>query len=131
LPDLLQFYRQVEGSLARTLPSEASKRRLLSAYEEKMAAAGLPGGALALFGLYQNSKDQDAQIKSLSAKMNAPGAGYSFFTAGSKHFEAEGRGISVGGLQQWYRNAVSMEMRLKIHRIFFARFVGPYEPPSA
>ncbi len=131
LPDLLQFYRQVEGSLARTLPSEASKRRLLNAYEEKMAEAGLAGGALALAGLYQTYKDQAGRIKALEAKMNAPQAGYSFFTASSKQFEPEGRGISVSRLQQWYRNTLSMETRLKIHRVFLARFVGPYEPPSA
>jgi glycosyltransferase involved in cell wall biosynthesis len=130
LPELLQFYRQVEGGLARTLPSEASKRRLLSAYEERMTAAGLEGGALALAGLYESGKAMQTHIKNLTVKANAPVAGYSFFSGSSGSFEPE-RDSSVGRLQYWYRKTFRLETRLKIHRVLLARFVGPYEPPAA
>jgi glycosyltransferase involved in cell wall biosynthesis/GT2 family glycosyltransferase len=129
LPEFLQFYRQVEGSLARTLPADSAKRRLLDAYEERLTAAGLQGGALALAGLYQSGKEMEARIRNLQAKAHAPQAGYSFFSGSSRRFEPEGQGVSR--LQSWYRENVSLETRLKIHRILLARFVGPYEPPSA
>ena len=45
MPDQLQFYRQVEGSLARTLAPGASKNRLLDAYEDSLQSLGLGGGA--------------------------------------------------------------------------------------
>jgi hypothetical protein len=130
LPELLQFYRQVEGGLARTLPSEASKRRLLSAYEERMTAAGLEGGALALAGLYESGKAMQARIKNLTAKTNAPAAGYSFFSGASRSFEPGLSGGGVGRLQHWYRAAFRLETRLKIHRVLLAPFLGPYKPPS-
>jgi glycosyltransferase involved in cell wall biosynthesis len=128
LPELLQFYRQVEGSLARTLPSEASRRRLLAPYEDQLTAAGLPGAALALAGLYQSGQQMQARIKNLTAKASAPQGGYAFFSGASRRFEREG---AVGRLQAWYRAALPLETRLKIHRVLLARFVGPYEPPSA
>jgi glycosyltransferase involved in cell wall biosynthesis/GT2 family glycosyltransferase len=129
LPDMLQFYRQVEGSLARTLPADSAKRRLLDAYEERLTAAGLEGGALALAGLYQSGKEMEARIKNLQAKVHAPQAGYAFFSGATRRFEPEGVGVSR--LQSWYRATISLETRLKIHRLFLARFLGPYEPPSA
>jgi len=131
LPELLQFYRQVEGSLARTLPSQASLRRLLAPYEEHMTAAGLPGAAIALAGLNQGRKEMEAQIKRLTAKSNAPRSPYAFFPNASKRFETEPTSLSFGRLQSWYRNTLSLETRLKIHRILLAPFLGPYEPPSA
>jgi len=131
LPELLQFYRQVEGGLARTLPSEASRRRLLDAYEDRLSEAGLHGGALALAGLYEAGKKMEAEIKLLKAKTAAPERGYSFFSRASGRFEPE---AGVGGLsvlQGWYRRTFSLETRLKVHRILLAPFVGPYEPPPA
>jgi GT2 family glycosyltransferase/glycosyltransferase involved in cell wall biosynthesis len=130
LPELLQFYRQVEGGLARTLPSENSRRRLLRAYEKQMTAAGLEGGALALAGLYESGKAMQVHIKNLEAKTDAPTKGYSFFSGASRSFSPE-RDSSVGRLQYWYRKSFRLETRLKIHRILLSRFVGPYEPPSA
>jgi hypothetical protein len=127
LPELLQFYRQVEGGLARTLPSDASRRRLLSPYEDILTEAGLPGAALALAGLYQSRKDMQAKIKNLTAKVNAPQAGYAFFSSATRRFEQES---AVGRLQAWYRATFSLETRLKIHRILLAPIIGPYEPPS-
>jgi hypothetical protein len=131
LPELLQFYRQVEAGLARMLPSEASKRRLLSAYEGRMTAAGLEGGALALAGLYESGKEMQARIKNLTAKANAPTTGYAFFSGASRSFEPGQTAGAVGRLQAWYRAAFRLETRLKIHRVLLAPFVGPYEPPSA
>jgi GT2 family glycosyltransferase/glycosyltransferase involved in cell wall biosynthesis len=131
LPEFHQFYRQVEGSLARTLPSNASRRRLLAPYEDRLSAAGLQGGALALAGLYEGRKQLETQIKLLTAKVNAPKSGYDFFTAAGKRFEAETTGPSISRLQSWYRATFSLETRLKIHRVLLAPFLGPYEPPSA
>jgi hypothetical protein len=129
LPELLQFYRQVEGSLARTMPPETARRRLLDAYESRLSEVGLQGAALALSGLYQSGKAMEAQIATLNAKVAAPPAGISFFSAASRRFDGESNGISR--LQTWYRSAVPLETRLKLHRVLFAPFVGPYEPPSA
>jgi glycosyltransferase involved in cell wall biosynthesis/GT2 family glycosyltransferase len=130
LPELLQFYRQVEGSLARTLPSEASRRRLLDAYEDRMKVAGLAGGALALAGLARHATEMETTITALQAKGNAPGAGYAFFSSASQRFEGDAAGLSVSRLQGWYRATFSLETRLKIHRVFLARFLGDYEPPA-
>jgi glycosyltransferase involved in cell wall biosynthesis len=129
LPELLQFYRQVEGGLARTLPAEASLRRLLDAYEEKLSAAGLGGAALALAGLYRSGKQMEARIQTLGATAGTPQPGYTFFSGASMRFEPEGTGL--GRLQMWYRATFSLETRLKIHRVLLAPFVGPYEPPQA
>jgi glycosyltransferase involved in cell wall biosynthesis/GT2 family glycosyltransferase len=129
VPDLLQFYRQVEGSLARTLGSEASKRRLLDAYEERMAAAGLAGGARALAGLYAKSKEMDEQMANMQARIKAPQGGFAFFTAGSNRFDSDFQSGLKGRLQDWYRRSFSMETRLKIHRVLLSPFVGHYEPP--
>jgi GT2 family glycosyltransferase/glycosyltransferase involved in cell wall biosynthesis len=129
LPEFLHFYRQVEGSLARVLPQESSRRRLLDAYESRLTAAGLQGGALALAGLYQSAKDMEKRIKILSAQVDAPKGSYAFFSRSSKRFESDG--ISVDRIRAWYRHALSLETRLSIHRIFLAPFVGPYRPPPA
>jgi glycosyltransferase involved in cell wall biosynthesis len=129
LPEFLHFYRQVEGGLARVLPQESSRRRLLDAYEGRLAAAGLQGGALALAGLYQSAKEMEHRIKILSAKVDAPKGSYAFFSRSQKRFETDG--MSVDRLRQWYRHALSLETRLSIHRIFLAPFFGPYRPPPA
>jgi hypothetical protein len=130
MADQLQFYRQVEGSLARTLTTEASRLRLIDAYEERLTAAGLPGAARAYFGLHESAKAMEAEIHSLQAKLNAPQGGYSFFSAESGRFEGEGSRLSAGRLQAWYRSALSLETRLKIHRVLLAPFLGEYEPPA-
>jgi glycosyltransferase involved in cell wall biosynthesis len=129
LPELLHFYRQVEGGLARLLPQEASRRRLLDAYESRLTEVGLQGGALALAGLYKSAKEMEKRIKILSAKVDAPKGSYAFFSRSNKRFETDG--ISVDRLRAWYRHALSLETRLSIHRIFLAPFVGPYRPPPA
>ena len=132
LPELLQFYRQVEGSLARTLPADSAKRRLLHPYEEKLTEAGLQGAALALYGLYQQGKEMESRIKLLTAKLNVPDSGgYSFFSSASKRFEPESEAKGLGRLQALYREKISLETRLKIHRVLLARFIGPYKPPAA
>jgi GT2 family glycosyltransferase len=129
LPELLQFYRQVEGSLARTLSSESSRRRLLDAYEDSLKALGLQGGALALAGLYRSGQEMEYRIRQLSVKMAHPSAPYAFFSGTNGHFEPQGDD-QVGRLRGLYRKLVPLEARLKFHRIFLAPFFGPYTPPS-
>jgi glycosyltransferase involved in cell wall biosynthesis len=129
LPELLQYYRQVEGSLARSLSPDAARRRLIGAYEERLAAAGLPGGALALSGLFFSAKRMESKIKTLSAKLDAPTGNYSFFSRDTHTFDA--KAVSVDRLRAWYRHTFSLEARLNFHRIFLAPFIGPYKPPSA
>jgi len=129
LPEMLQFYRQVEGSLARTLGSEASLQRLIRVYEETLRRVGLGGAARSLVGLHRQSKAMRVELQELEAKTKAPGAGYAYFTAKSGRFVGEGQAPAVDRLRGWYREHVSMETRLKFHRIFLQPFFGPYEPP--
>jgi hypothetical protein len=128
LPELLQFYRQVDGGLARTLPAEAARRRILDAYERRLSDTGLQGAALALAGLYRSGEEMEHRIRKLSVKTNAPLGRYAFFSKATQHFESES--TSVGRLQQWYRGAFSLQTRLKIHAVLLAPFFGPYNPPS-
>ena len=127
LPELLHYYRQVEDGLARTLPSEPAKRRLLDAYENSLKAMGLPGGALALAGLYRSGQDMESRVRQLSAKRFPPSR-YAFFSRGRHRFET---GLSaVELLRSLYRNLLPLETRLRFHEMFLAPFWGPYEPPS-
>jgi O-antigen biosynthesis protein len=128
LPELLQYYRQVEDGLARTLPSEPAKRRLLDAYEDSLKAMGLQGGALALAGLYRRGQEMEFRVRQLSVKMTHPSARYAFFSLASHRFEA-GLG-PVERLRNLYRKLVPLEARLKLHETFLAPFWGPYKPPS-
>lgn len=126
LPDLLQFYRQVEGSLARTLPSEASLRRLLDAYEDTLGPLGLKGAALALAGLHRRAKDSEQHLRKISAQAAAPQGQFAFFSGAHHRFEADTP--KVDRLRTFYREKISLETRLKFHRIFLAPFFGPYKP---
>lgn len=128
LPELLQYYRQVEDGLARTLPSEPAKRRLLDAYEDSLKAMGLQGGALALAGLYRRGQEMELRVRQLSVKTAHPSARYAFFSLAGHRFE-EGLG-PVERLRNLYRNLVPLEARLKFHETFLAPFWGPYKPPS-
>ena len=128
LPELLQYYRLVEDGLARTLPSEAAKRRLLDPYEDSLKAMGLQGGALALAGLYRRGQEMEFRVRQLSVKTAHPSARYAFFSLASHRFEA-GLG-PVERLRNLYRNLVPLEARLKFHETFLAPFWGPYKPPS-
>lgn len=127
LPDLLHYYRQLEGGLARTLPSEASRRRLLDAYEDHLKTLGLQGGALALAGLYRSGEEAENRIRQLSVKTAHPSRRYAFYRNG-KGFEMEPG--AVEWLRGLYRRLVSYDTRLKFHRVFLAPFVGPYTPPA-
>jgi GT2 family glycosyltransferase/glycosyltransferase involved in cell wall biosynthesis len=134
LPEMLQFYRQVEGSLARTLPSEASRRRLIDAYEAALQPLGLAGAALALDGLFRAGNRMEARIAELEARAHPPQAKYAFFSGITQRFETDANG--VGGLRQWYRERVSLETRLKLHQKFIAPLLGQhkatgYKPPPA
>jgi hypothetical protein len=114
--------------LARTLPSEPAKRRLLSAYEDSLKAVGLPGGALALAGLYRSGQDMELRVRQLSMKMAHPSARFALFSSGSHQFES---GFSMlARLRNLYRSLVPLEARLKFHATFLAPFLGPYIPPS-
>ncbi len=128
MPDQLQFYRQVEGSLARTLAPEASKRRLLDAYEDSLQSLGLGGGALALAGLYQSALEKEKEVRRLTAQAAAPVGGYAFFSRASNEFEPQRN--PVDRLRMVYRAMVPLETRLNFHRRFLAPFLGPYEPPQ-
>jgi len=127
LPELLQFYRQVEGSLARTLPSESSRRRLLDAYEDTLRTVGLQGGALALAGLHRSGQEMEQQIRRLDAQVAAPQRRYAFFSRRTNGFEPDHK--TIERLRQRYRALVPLHVRLEFHRIFLAPFVGPYKPP--
>jgi glycosyltransferase involved in cell wall biosynthesis len=134
VPEFLQFYRQVEGSLARTLPPRGARNRLLGAYEEVLRPLGLQGAALALEGLHRSAENAAASLASLSAQAHPPQSRYAFFSGITNKFETDANG--VGGLRKWYRKRVSLEMRLKLHRMLLAPFVGEYKvnrqpPPSA
>jgi glycosyltransferase involved in cell wall biosynthesis len=129
LPEFLQFYRQIEGGLARTLPPESSRRRLLDAYEDALTAAGLKGGALALAGLYRSGKEQERELQRLSAQAAAPRRQFAFFTRSANGFEPEPGALER--LRLFYRAAVPLKLRLDFHRLFLAPFLGPYKPPSA
>jgi hypothetical protein len=128
MPELLQYYRQVEDGLARTLRPEPAKRRLLDAYEDSLKAIGLQGGALALAGLYQSGQDMELQVRQLSVKTAHPTARYAVFSLGSNRFEG-GLG-AIERLRNLYRKLVPLEARLKLHEIFLAPLIGPYRPPS-
>lgn len=128
LPELLQYYRQVEESLARTLPGEASMRRLLDAYEDTLKPLGLQGAALALSGLHRASKRLERDLAKVSVKVNSPRARNSFFSRATERFETETGGVER--LRTWYRAHVSMETRLMLHRVFLEPFFGKYEVPG-
>jgi O-antigen biosynthesis protein len=128
LPELLQFYRQSEDSLARTLPSESATRRLLDAYEDALSAAGLKGAALALAGIHKSANEMESDIRKLSLKAKAPRKRFAFFSAAANRFETDPGAIER--LRNLYRENVSLEARLKFHKIFLAPFVGPYTPPA-
>ena len=128
MADQLQFYRQVEGSLARTLAPDVSKRRLLDAYEDSLQSLGLAGGARALAGLYQSAQENEKEVRRLTAQAALPVRGYAFFSRASNQFEPERN--AVDRLRLIYRAVVPLETRLKFHRRFLAPFVGPYEPPQ-
>jgi GT2 family glycosyltransferase len=128
LPELLHYYRQVESSLAHTLPSESSRRRLLGAYEDFLQTVGLQGGALALAGLYRSGQETENRIRQLSVKAARPSARYAFF-----HRNGNGFGTEPGAVEWWrhrYRQLVPYETRLKFHRVFLEPFFGPYTPPA-
>lgn len=128
LPELLHYYRQVEGSLAHTLPSESSKRRLLDAYEDFLKTVGLQGGALALAGLYRSGQETENRIHQLAMKAAHPSAKYAFFRQNGSAF-----GAQPGAVEWWrnlYRKLIPFETRLKFHRVFLAPFFGPYTPPA-
>jgi GT2 family glycosyltransferase len=127
LPEMLQFYRQVEGSLARTLPAESARRRLLEPYEQTLRSVGLQGGALALEGMYRSLQGMKAEIARLTVKLDAPQKPYAYFSGYTGRYEAEG--AAVGRLREWYRRVLPMETRLKLHRVLLAPFVGEYKPP--
>jgi GT2 family glycosyltransferase/glycosyltransferase involved in cell wall biosynthesis len=129
LPELLHFYRQVEGSLARTLPSESSRRRLLDAYEDTLRTVGLQGGALALAGLHRSGQEMEQQVRRLAAQVAAPQRRYAFFSRRTNGFEPDHQ--TIERLRQRYRALVPLHVRLELHRIFLAPFVGPYKPPPA
>ncbi len=129
LADVLQFYRQVEGSLARTLPAESSVRRLLDPYEEALSAIGLKGGALALAGLYRASREAERRVRELSLQAGAPAGNFAFFRGASKEFETPSG--AVERLREVYRKQVSLESRLKFHRIFLAPFFRPLSAPRS
>ena len=128
LPDLLQFYRQVEGSLARTLSPDASIRRLLDAYEDGLKPTGLEGSATALLGLYASRDRLQDQVRELSAKADHTTARFAFFDRNGQWIETRPR--HIGPLRSAYRRLVSLETRLKVHRIFLQPFLGPVRPPS-
>jgi GT2 family glycosyltransferase len=129
LPELLQYYRQVEDGLSRALPPEPARRRLLDAYEDSLKMIGLPGGALALAGLYRSGQEMEARIRRLSVKMTHPSARYVTFSLESDRFES-GLGGALERLRNLYRTLVPLETRLKFHATFLAPFLGPYTPPS-
>jgi glycosyltransferase involved in cell wall biosynthesis len=132
LPEVLHFYRQVEGSLARTLPAESSTRRILDAYEDSLRPLGLQGAALALSGLHRAANALEYRIAELQIKVDAPRARYAFFPTGAQRFEMDA--VSVERLRTWYRNRFSMETRLRLHRVFLQPLFGPYkghQPPPA
>jgi GT2 family glycosyltransferase len=128
LPELLHFYRQTEGSLARTLPSEPARKRLLDAYEDTLSTAGLKGAALALAGLYRRGQEMERELRQLSAKATATRKRFAVFSPYSDAFEPED-GV-VGRLRQLYRSLLPLETRLKFHKIFLAPIIGAYRPPS-
>jgi len=70
LPELLQYYRQAEGGLSRTLSPEIARRRLLQPYEDSLKTIGLHGCALALTGLQRSGQDMEATIRRLSLKID-------------------------------------------------------------
>jgi hypothetical protein len=96
LPEFLQFYRQVDGSLARILPSESAKRRLLDAYEDSLQALGLKGAALALAGLFQSGQQLNAKVKQLSVRMAHPPNQYAFFSRAGNRFEIQSDVVDGG-----------------------------------
>lgn len=129
LPELLHYYRQVDGSLARTIPSETSMRRLLSAYEDFLRTVGLQSGALALTGLYRHGHEMENKIRQLSLKTTQPPWRFAYF-----YRNGNGFGPGAGAIEkcrQVYRNLVPLETRLKLHQKFLAPLFGPYTPPSA
>ncbi len=126
VPDLLQFYRQVEGSLARTLPSEASLRRLVRAYEDVLGPVGLPGAALALVGLHRGAQQAEERLARLTVQAGAPQGQFAHFSSQTMRFEQEPAAVSW--LRTLYREKVSLENRLKFHRIFLEPFFGPPQP---
>ncbi len=130
MADLLQFYRQVEGGVARLFFTDPARRRLVEPYEEKLRTVGLAGAARSLEGLFVANKRMQKEIENLQAKLQAPGGGYSFFTEARRKFKHESQGPAAGRLQTWYRSAVSLEARLKIHKLLLAPFLGEYKPPK-
>jgi hypothetical protein len=108
------------------LSADSSKRRLLSAYEDSLRPLGLEGAALALEGLTRTATGLEQRVAELTARATAPRDRYAFFSGITQRFETDSNG--AGGLRQWYRDRVSMETRLKLHRMLFAPFVGEHKP---
>jgi hypothetical protein len=127
IPETLLFYRQVEGSLARTLPPKPSMRRLLGAYEEALGKVGLEGGALALAGLYQSGQELKKENRRLSIQAAAPRGRYALFSRQRMVYES-GPG-NIERLRQLYRKMIPLDLRLSFHRILLQPFFGPYQPP--
>lgn len=129
LPELLHYYRQVEDGLARTLPTDVCRRRLLDAYEDSLRTVGLEGAGLALAGLYRKNQELEGWIQHLDRKLKLtePPGRYAFFSRRTNGFETDPP--VVGWLRQRYREFLPLDTRLKVHRIFLAPFIGEYKPP--
>jgi glycosyltransferase involved in cell wall biosynthesis len=129
LPELLHYYRQVEGSLSRSLLPESSTRRMLDAYEDILRPLGLHGAALALCGLHRASVKLERRVDELSVKAQ-PLAPHSFFSGASQYFEntkSNTKSKRIESLRSIYRKHVSMETRLRLHRVLLEPFFGPYD----
>jgi glycosyltransferase involved in cell wall biosynthesis/GT2 family glycosyltransferase len=61
LPEYLHFYRQVPGSLSRTVDPTLAKRRLIEQYDRQLNAVGLGGAAFALHYNLKKSRELQEQ----------------------------------------------------------------------
>jgi O-antigen biosynthesis protein len=124
LPEFLQFYRQTDGSLARTLPSQASRRRLLGAYEEKLQQIGFRGAASTLSALHFRANQLEGEVRQLRIKADMTTKRLAFFSPQEGWMATHPDGW-LQQLRTFYRNKVSLEARLKFHRTFLTPFFGP------
>ena len=67
------------------------------------------------------------EIRRLAAQVAAPQRRYAFFSRRTNGFEPDHK--TIERLRQRYRALVPLHVRLELHRIFLAPFVGPYKPP--